>query len=82
MLSELLDGPKAIGLKQSQRAIEEKRVSCAYVAQDAELRVTEPFMELCRKHDITVYLVSTMKELGDACLIDVGAAVVTKLLQE
>lgn len=82
MLSELLDGPRAIGLKQSMRAIEEKRVACAYVAQDAEGRIAEPFIELCRKNNITVYLVSTMRELGDACSIDVGAAVVTKLLQE
>lgn len=79
MLSELLDGNKAIGLKQSQRAIEENRVKCAYIAQDAEARVTEPFVSLCRQNNITVYLVSTMKELGDACEIDVGAAVVTLL---
>ncbi|WP_458863690.1 ribosomal L7Ae/L30e/S12e/Gadd45 family protein [Acidaminobacterium chupaoyuni] len=82
MLSELLEGPKSIGLKQSQRAVMEETAHCAYVAQDAESHVTEPFMALCREHDVTVYTVSTMKQLGEACGIDVGAAVVVLLKQQ
>lgn len=79
MLSELLQGPSAIGLKQSQRAVCDGKATGAWVAQDAEEQVTKPFIALCQQHGVPVYPVPTMKELGAACGIDVGAAVAVAL---
>ena len=40
-----------------------------------------PICDLCRDMDVPVEEVATMAELGDACMIDVGAAVVTVLAE-
>ena len=48
MLSELLNGPRAIGLKQSQRAVKEGKALGAWVAEDAEPHVIRPFLALCQ----------------------------------
>ena len=49
----------------------------AFIAADAERRITAPIYELCEAHNVPVTEVSTMKELGSAVGIAVGAAVVT-----
>ena len=76
-LFENLD--KAIGLKQSRRALREGRVREAYVAGDAEERITGPFAQACRSENIPVTEIPTMRELGAAAGIEIGAAVVTVL---
>ena len=70
---------KIIGLKQSRRAVKEGRVKAAYVAMDAEERITEPFLQLCREENVPVTEAATMHELGAAAGIEIGAAVVTVL---
>lgn len=82
MLSELLNGSKAIGLKQSQRAVCDGLALGAWVALDAEDHVTRPFLALCEQHAVPVHTVATMQELGAACGIDVGAAVAVALRNE
>ena len=52
MLSELLNGPRAIGLKQSQRAVKEGKALGAWVAEDAEPHVIRPFLALCQQHGV------------------------------
>jgi large subunit ribosomal protein L7A len=45
-----------------------------FVAKDAERSVIKPILELCEEKKIEVLQVESMKELGSACGIRVGAA--------
>ena len=79
MLSRLKIGNNYVGIKQSTRAIRDGRAECAYVAEDADAAVTRPVVQLCVQTGTEVVTVPTMKELGMACGIDVGAAVAVLL---
>lgn len=63
-----------IGIKQVSKAINRGVVESVYVADDAENRVMQPLKELCDRHGVAVTRIATMKELGAACGIEVGAA--------
>ena len=79
MLETLKSKEKVVGFKQSNRAIKEKKAAMVYLAKDAQPHVTEPIAALCEQEQIPVEWVESMAELGRACQIDVGAAVVTLL---
>jgi large subunit ribosomal protein L7A len=79
MLDDIKSHNKYIGLKQSLRAIEHDEVFTAYVANDSAPHIYNNVVSKCAKKGIPVEYVETMKELGDACNIDVGAAVVVLL---
>lgn len=72
---------KTVGLKQTQRALEKGRVRRVYMAKDAETHVRRPVLEWCDSHNVECVEVSTMKELGKACGIEVGTAIAA-ILQE
>ncbi|KGR91962.1 ribosomal protein L7Ae-like protein [Ureibacillus massiliensis 4400831 = CIP 108448 = CCUG 49529] len=65
-----------IGTKQAIKAINASQVKEIVVALDAETRVTDPVILLAKEVGIPVNLVESKKELGKACGIQVGAAVV------
>ncbi len=65
-----------IGTKQTLRSLEEGNVSEVIVAEDAEKRVVSPVEELAKAKDVPISYVDSMKKLGKACGIDVGAATV------
>ncbi|MBP2002627.1 large subunit ribosomal protein L7A [Paenibacillus shirakamiensis] len=77
----LLTAHVKIGAKQTAKAIEHGEVDEVYIAQDADPRITSKIIGLCTKLSIQVTYVDTMKELGKACGIDVGAAVVAIVKQ-
>ena len=79
MLSELENGIKCIGVKQSKKAIKDGHVRRIFIAEDAESRVKQPIEDMCREKGLVPVSVPTMRELGDACGIDVGAAVAVLL---
>ena len=79
MMSKLQGSRKVIGLKQSGKAIKEGLASVVFVAVDAERRVTEPIEALCRTYGTAIEYVDTMRMLGEACGIEVGAAVAVLL---
>lgn len=64
-----------VGTKQTTKAIEQGIVSEVFVAKDAEARVTSRVIQLCRQADIPIFYVDSMRKLGKACGIEVGAAV-------
>ncbi|AFQ42302.1 ribosomal protein HS6-type (S12/L30/L7a) [Desulfosporosinus meridiei DSM 13257] len=66
---------KTVGLKQTQRALEKGRVRRVYMAKDAENHVRRPVIEWCDSHNVELFEVPTMKELGKACGIEVGTAI-------
>lgn len=79
MLSELSGEQKLVGIKQCTKAVEEGSVSLAYVAKDVAPAIVEPFLQLCSRKNIPITEVSTKKELGELCGIDVKASVAVVL---
>ncbi|GAA5345855.1 LSU ribosomal protein L7AE [Planifilum fimeticola] len=70
-----------IGTKQTKKAIEQGKVQEVVVAQDADQHVISPVISMCRNRGIAVSYVDSMKELGKACGIEVGAATAAILKQ-
>lgn len=83
MLDETLKKTKhkTVGVKQTQRALEKGSVIRVYIAKDAEVHVLRPIVDQCSAQGIEVLEVPTMTELGKACGIEVGAAVVALLAE-
>ena len=75
MLSKLSESPKVVGAKQTRRALIGGKAVAVYLANDADPQVTDAVRNLCVEHDVPVFDVPSMKELGHACGIAVGAAV-------
>ena len=70
---------RVVGAKQTRRALLEGTARKVLIAADADPRVTEPIQELCAAGRVPVEQVESMKELGEACGIEVSAAVVALL---
>ncbi len=79
MLSELAEHEKVVGVKQVRRALGGGRAKTLYAARDADPALTEPLAALAREKDIPVRWVDSMRALGRACGIAVGAAVAATL---
>ena len=79
MLSELKEGAKVVGVKQTQRALNAGDLRLVFLADDADPRVTEPVEALCKEKGVAVERIPHMKELGSACGIAVGSAVAALL---
>ncbi|MBP1996434.1 ribosomal L7Ae/L30e/S12e/Gadd45 family protein [Paenibacillus eucommiae] len=65
----------SIGTKKAIRMVELGRAAEVFVAKDADPRMTIKMVNLCKKMDVQVIYVDSMKLLGKACGIEVGAAV-------
>jgi large subunit ribosomal protein L7A len=65
-----------VGTKQTVRAIKSEVISEVVVAIDADPRLTSKIVLLASEANIPVTYVDSMKKLGKACGIKVGAAVV------
>lgn len=74
MLEELKNS-HVVGAKQTRRALSEGKAAKVFVAVDADPALTEPLMAQAREKGVEVVNAATMKELGKACGIAVGAAV-------
>lgn len=70
---------KMVGLKQSLKAVQKEIVEKVYIAKDAEERVVSKIINLCAEKNIPIVYTDSMMQLGKACGIDVGAAVVSIL---
>ncbi|CAG7647469.1 Ribosome-associated protein L7Ae-like protein [Paenibacillus solanacearum] len=63
-----------IGTKHATRTVEQGIASEVFVAKDADPRITIKMVNLCKKMGVKVTYVDSMKLLGKACGIEVGAA--------
>ncbi len=63
-----------VGTKQTARAVKEGRAVTVFIAKDAEKHVVRNVVESAQEAQIQVVYVESMKKLGKACGIDVGAA--------
>ncbi|MBN2899484.1 MAG: ribosomal L7Ae/L30e/S12e/Gadd45 family protein [Clostridia bacterium] len=68
------DGKLKIGTKQALKALNNNAAKALYIARDAEEHVTRQLVEIAADKDVEIIYVETMKQLGKACKIDVGAA--------
>lgn len=64
----------SIGTKQTTRLVESGKAKQVFVAQDADPRMIQRIVHLCKKMGVRITYVETMKQLGKACGIEVGAA--------
>jgi len=76
---QLLDVPRVVGLKQTTRAVMAGQVQLVLLADDADDTLKRKVIELCAAHNVTCETVPSMKELGQECGIQVGAATVALL---
>lgn len=79
-----MDGLKSskkriIGLKQTIKAIKEDKVCKVYIAKDADECIKNNIVEVCNGRDLNIVYVNTMKELGEACGIEVKASTASLL---
>jgi large subunit ribosomal protein L7A len=65
----------SIGTKQATKAVEVGKAVEVFIANDADPRITAKLVSLCRKMEVPLTYVDSMKLLGKACGIEVGAAV-------
>ena len=76
MLEELSAAEKAVGIRQTRKAVQSGRAVRVYLACDADPAVTEPVEALCRERGVALCVDYTMHQLGKACQIAVGASAV------
>ena len=73
-MEEHRQSKKVVGIKQVKKALREGRALEVILADDADPALTEPLEEACRAAGIPTRHAASMKELGKACSISVGAA--------
>jgi len=81
-VDELRNVPKVIGIKQTTKALQKNEAAVLYIAKDAEIRVTEPLETLANEKGVQIIKVPSMRELGKAFGIEVGAAAAAILVQK
>lgn len=69
-------GDISVGVKQTVKALEQERLREVVIAADADTHVIEPIVQKCEQHGVPVSYVESMKQLGTASNIDVGASTV------
>ena len=73
-MEERCERSKVVGIKQVKKALREGRVLTVYLADDADPALIEPLEEICRGEGVEILRAQSMKELGKAFSISVGAA--------
>lgn len=71
-----------IGMKQTLKAVEQEMVKEVFVAKDADPRITGKILKLCSDKGVPVEYVDSMRQLGKACGIEVGAAAAAIAINE
>ena len=75
MLEELKDSKKVVGLKQVKRSVEEGTANKVFLAEDVAPDIYDKIVDLCKANNVEIVFADSMKQLGNACKIDVSAAV-------
>lgn len=65
-----------VGTKQTVKALKDGTASELFVACDAETKVTAKVANIAQEMNIPIIYVDSMKKLGKACGIEVGASTV------
>lgn len=78
-LKDLQSARKCVGVKQTIKALESDSAAFVFIAGDADRQVTAEVIALCIVKDVEIIKTANRADLGSACGIDVGAAVVAVL---
>ena len=65
---------KIVGLKQTVKAVRNGTAKMVYVAEDADDFIKKSVLDACSDTKLQIIYVNNMKELGDACGIEIGAS--------
>ena len=63
-----------VGAKQMRKAVISGRARRVFLAENADPAITEPLAALCRQNGVDCVWFKSMKDLGSAAGIEVGAA--------
>ncbi len=69
-----ISGLAIVGTKQVLKAIAANELDKMYLALDVDASISQKLTQAATAAGVQIITVSTMKELGEACKIDVGAA--------
>ncbi len=81
-LARLKRERRAVGARQTLRALHRGVAQVVYVARDADPAVTRPIVELSQRMAVELVYVDSMHTLGRACGIDVGASAAALVAEE
>jgi large subunit ribosomal protein L7A len=73
---------RAVGSNQTAKAIGKGRAQLVYVAKDADRRVVEAVLTAARTRGLDIIEIASMRDLGRACGIAVGASAAAVLATE
>ena len=79
MLKDLSSEKRVVGIKQLRRALADHQAKQVFLARDADPALIEPIETFCKENHVLYQFVPTMRELGQACGICVGAAAAATL---
>jgi len=65
---------RVVGTNQVKRALKNDMVEKVFIAKDADRRVVDEVVEICKEKGVEIVYVESMKKLGQQCNIDVKAA--------
>ncbi len=65
---------RIVGLKQTVKAVKNGTAKKVYVAEDADDFIKQSVLHACNDKNLQIIYVNSMRELGDACGIDIGAS--------
>ncbi len=74
MLERLKNAQKVVGTRRLLRAIEAGEIAEAYIGADADLFIVRQVREACNKAGVRMVEAPSMKELGQACGVEVRTA--------
>lgn len=74
VLENLKDCKKAVGIKQTLKAVDRGKAEVVFIAKDADEKLVEELKRACLKNSIEIRYADSMHQLGKACNIEVGAA--------
>ena len=74
MLEKLKNSDKVVGTRRLVRAILAGEIAEAYIARDADLYIVRQVKDACNQAGIRIVEVDTMRQLGEACGVEVKTA--------
>lgn len=74
MLEKLRNSQKVVGTRRLLRAVQAGEISEVYLAKDADLFIVRQVKDACNRANVRMIEVDTMKQLGEACGVDVRTA--------
>ncbi len=81
-MERLRNTPHVVGLKQSEKAIKRGFAIAAFLAEDTDSYLAEPFLALCEEYGISVETVASRKTLAKACRVEVPVACAVLVAQD